>query len=48
MLKVEPIFQWKVEDEATPSQPTTKGEEEEKEVVEIFDSKDDFKVFNQP
>ena len=53
MLKVQQIFQCKAEDEATPSQPTTKGEEEEKEkeeekVVEIFDFEDDFEVFNQP
>ena len=55
VLKVEPIFQCKVEDEATPSQlATTEGEEkEEKEkekIVEVLDSKDesedDFKVFN--
>ena len=60
MLKVEPIFQYKAEDAATPSQLAAKeveeGEEkEEKEkgkVVEVFDSEDesedDFKVFNQP
>ena len=50
MLKVEPIFQYKVEDLATPSQSATKEEEEKEEegVVEVFDSKDDFEVFNQP
>ena len=47
VLKVEPILQYKAEDEATPSQPTVKGEEEEK-VVEVLDSEDDFEVFNQP
>ena len=60
MLKVEPIFQYKAEDAATPSQPATKEVEEEEEkkekekgkVVEVFDSEDefedDFEVFNQP
>ena len=31
VLKVKPILQYKAEDEATPSQPTIEGEEEEKE-----------------
>ena len=50
VLKVEPIFQYKVEDAATPSQPATTEEEEKEErgVVEVSDSKDNFKVFNQP
>ena len=47
VLKVEPILQYKAKDEATPSQPTVKREEEEK-VVEVLDSEDDFEVFNQP
>ena len=46
LLKVEPLLQYKAEDEATPSQPATK--EEEEEVVEVFDSEDDFEVFNRP
>ena len=50
VLKVEPILQYKAEDEATLSQPAVKGEEEEKEenVVEVLDFKDDFEVFNRP
>ena len=49
VLKVEPLLQYKAEDEATRSQPTTKEEEEEKEeVVEVLDSEDNFKVFNRP
>ena len=47
VLKVEPILQYKAEDEATPSQPTVKGEEEEK-VVKVLDSEDNFEVFNRP
>ena len=39
-------FQHAVEEEATPSQPTIK--EEEEEIVEVSKSDDDFKVFNQP
>ena len=48
VLKAEPLFQYKVEDEATPSQLATKEEEEEEkeEVVEVLDSEDDFEVFN--
>ena len=48
VLKVEPIPQYKAEDEATLSQPAVKGEKEEKEenVVEVLDFKDDFEVFN--
>ena len=46
VLKVEPILQYKAMDEATPSQPAIKEEEEEK-VVEILDSKDNFEVFNR-
>ena len=41
-------FQCAIEEEATLSQPSTKGEEV---VVEVFDSEDfedDFEVFNQP
>ena len=38
-------FQLVAEEEATPSQPTIK---EEEGVVEVFDSEDDFKVFNHP
>ena len=52
VLEVEPLFQYKAEDEATPSQPATKKEEEEEEeeieVVEVLDSEDDFGVFNRP
>ena len=55
VLQVEPFLQYKDEDEATPSQPATKKEEEEEEeegekvdVVEVPDSEDNFKVFNQP
>ena len=43
--QVELPFQYTVEEEVTPSQPTIKEEEEE---VEVSDSKDDFEVFNQP
>ena len=43
--QVELPFQYTVEEEATPSQPTIKEEEEE---VEVSDSKDDFEVFNRP
>ena len=39
-------FQHAAEEEATPSQPTIK--EEEEEIVEVSKSDDDFKVFNQP
>jgi len=39
-------FQHTVEEEATPSQPTIK--EEEEKIVEISESEDDFEVFNQP
>ena len=47
VLKVKPLLQYKAEDKATPSQPATKEEEEEKEyVVEVFDSENDFEVFN--
>ena len=48
VLKVEPLLQYKVEDEATLSQLATKEEEEEEkeEVVEVLDSEDDFEVFN--
>ena len=31
VLEVEPLFQYKAEDEATPSQPATKEEEEKEE-----------------
>ena len=56
VLKIESLLQCKAEDEATPFQPATReGEEEEEEeeekeeeVVEVFDSKDEFEVFNQP
>ena len=49
VLKIEPLLQYKAEDKATPSQPATKEEEEEKEyVVEVFDSENDFEVFNWP
>jgi len=49
VLKVEPLLQYKAEDEATGSQPATKEEEEEKEeVAEVLDFEDDFEVFNQP
>ena len=43
--QVEPLPPYMAEDEATPSQPTIK--EEEEEVVEVSDSKDEFKVFNK-
>ena len=33
------------EEETTPSQPVIK---EEEQMVEVLDSKDNFKVFNQP
>jgi len=52
VLKVEPIFQCKAKDEATPSHPVVKEEEEEDKgkVVEVLNSKDeskeDFEVFN--
>ena len=48
VLKVEPLLQYKVKDETTPSQLATKEEEEEEkeEVVEVLDSEDDFEVFN--
>ena len=47
VLKIEPLLQYKAKDKATPSQPATKEEEEEKEyVVEVFDSENDFEVFN--
>ena len=46
VLQVKPFFQYTAEDEATPSQPTTK--EEEEELVKVFDSEDDFEVINQP
>ena len=39
------LFQHTAEEEATPSQPAIK---EEEQVVEVSDSKDDFEVFNQP
>ena len=50
VLKVEPIFQYKTEDAATPSQQATTEEEEKEEggVVEVSDFEDDFEVFNQP
>ena len=51
VLKIESLLQCKAEDEATPFQPATREEEEEEkeeEVVEVFDSKDEFEVFNQP
>ena len=54
VLKIESLLQCKAEDEATPFQPATReGEEEEEEekeeeVVEVFDSKDEFEMFNQP
>ena len=38
-------FQCAAEEEPTPSQPPTK---EEEEVVEVSDSEDNFKIFNQP
>ena len=45
--QVELPFQYTVEEEATPSQPTIKEEEkEEEEVVEVSNFEDDFKVFN--
>ena len=43
--QVEPLPPYTAEDKATPSQPTIK--EEEEEVVEVSDSKDEFKVFNK-
>ena len=48
LLEVEPLLQYKVEDEATHSQPDTKEEEEKVDVVEVPDSEDDFEVFNRP
>ncbi|KAL0000243.1 hypothetical protein SO802_019845 [Lithocarpus litseifolius] len=45
--QVEPLFQYTAEDEASPSQPTIK-EEEEEEIVEVLDSEDGFEIFNQP
>ena len=51
VLKIESLLQCKAEDEVTPFQPATREEEEEEkeeEVVEVFDSKDEFEVFNQP
>ena len=39
-------FQHAAKEEATPSQPTIK--EEEEEIVEVSESEDDFEVFNQP
>ena len=48
MLIIEPILQFKAKDKVIPSQPATREEEEEKKVVEIFYSEDDFKVLNQP
>ena len=44
---MEPLPLYTIEDEATPSQPTIKKEEEEEEVVEVSDSEDNFEVFNQ-
>nr|POE46583.1 hypothetical protein CFP56_45693 [Quercus suber] len=38
-------FQHTTEEEATPSQPAIK---EEEQVVEVLDSEDEFEVFNQP
>ena len=43
VLKVEPILQYKAEDKVTLSQPATKEEEKEEEVL---DFEDDFEVFN--
>lgn len=43
--QIELPFYLIVEEEATPSQPVIK---EEEEVVEVLDSKDNFEVFNQP
>ena len=43
--KVALSFQHAAEEEATSSQPLTKGEEG---IVEVSNSKDDFEVFNQP
>lgn len=54
VLKIEPLLEYKAEDEVTPSQPVTKEEEEEQEeeekeeVLEVLDSEDDFEVFNRP
>ena len=49
VLKAEPLLQYKAKDKATPSQPATKKEEEEKEeVFEVLDSEDDSTVFNRP
>ena len=44
--QIELPFQHTAEEEATPSQPTIK--EEEEEIVEVSESEDDFEVFNQP
>ena len=43
--QVELPFQHITEEEATPSQPIIK---EEEQVVEVLDSEDEFEVFNQP
>ena len=40
VLKVEPFLQYKAENEATPSQPIIK-EEEEEEIVDVTYSEDD-------
>ena len=44
--QVEPLPPYMAEDEATPSQPNIK-EEEEEEMVEVPNSEDDFEIFNQ-
>ena len=46
MQHIELPFQNAAKEEATPSQPTIK--EEEEEIVEVSESEDDFEVFNQP
>ena len=48
VLKVEPLLQYKAEDEDTPLQPAAKEEEEEEkeEVVEVLDFEDGLEVFN--
>ena len=48
LLEVEPLLQYKAEDEDTPLQPAAKEEEEEEkeEVVEVLDFEDDLEVFN--
>ena len=43
--KVALPFQHATEEEATSSQPSTKGEER---IVKVFDSKNDFEIFYQP